>query len=453
LVGAELDNLRAAWQHCAERDDVAGLDALIAPLWGYHEARGDYRTVLGLGEELLRTLTRLPHSAQRRNDELALRAGLARTRLAIRGFGPDTERALVDALGRLEAAPPATQRFPTLRSLAALQLWRGEFDRGAATAHELMAIAEHEDDPALLTEAYVTRCVSTSWVNDLPAAVEDMDRAAASSAAVASDFVAFRVGPNPGVVAHAIAGLLRWTAGWPDSAVRSTAYGLRLADELAHPYSKAFALHHAALLDLWRCDLPAVEARAEESVRLAETHGYAIWRALALVLRGVARARSGHADAGLAEMEEGFGLYEQLSTPPIFWPSLLAIRAGVHGDAGDTRRALVLIQEAREALRGAHPATAEVAIAHGDILLGGPAPDLAGARTAFELAAGVCADRGARMLELQALTRLASMGTGDPTGDRENLARDRLREVYETFTEGLDTPPLRAAAAVLAATP
>jgi hypothetical protein len=141
-----------------------------------------------------------------------------------------------------------------------------------------------------------------------------------------------------------------------------------------------------------------------------------------------------------------------LSTPPIFWPSLLAIRAGAHGDAGDTRRALALIEEAREALRGAHPATAEVAIAYGDILLGGPAPDLAGARTAFELAAGVCADRGARMLELQALTRLASMGTGDPTGDRENLARDRLREVYETFTEGLDTVPLEAAAAVLAAT-
>jgi hypothetical protein len=149
-------------------------------------------------------------------------------------------------------------------------------------------------------------------------------------------------------------------------------------------------------------------------------------------------------------MEEGFGLDQQLSTPPIFWPSLLAIRAGVHGDAGDTRRALVLIQEAREALRGAHPAMAEVAIAHGDILLGGPAPDLAGARTAFELAAGVCADRGARMLELQALTRLAAVHPGDPA---ENRARDRLREVYETFTEGLDTPPLQAAAAVLAATP
>jgi predicted ATPase len=449
-VGAELDNLRAAWQHCAERDDVAGLDALIAPLWGYHEARGDYRTVLGLGEELLRTLTRLPPSAQRRNDELALRAGLARTQLAIRGFGPDTERALVDALGRLEAAPPATQRFPTLRSLAALQLWRGEFDHGAATAHELMTIAEHEDDAALLTEAYVTRCVSTSWVTDLPGAIADMDRAAASFAAVTSDFVAFSVGPNPGVVAHAIGGLLRWSAGWPDSARRSTAYGLQLADELAHPYSKAFALHHGALLDLWRCDLPAVEARAEESVRLAEAHDYAIWRALALILRGVARARSGHVDAGLAEMEEGFGLYQQLSTPPIFWPSLLAVRAGAHGAAGDIRRALVLIEEARAAMRGAHPATAEVAITHGDILLGGPAPDVAGARTAFELAAGVSAERGARMLQLQALTRLATPHAGDPA---ENRAKDRLREVYATFTEGLDSVPVESAAAVLAATP
>ncbi|MGN6574781.1 MAG: DUF4062 domain-containing protein [Nocardioides sp.] len=445
-VAAELDNLRTAWQYCAHRDDVARLDDLIAPLWGYHEARGDYRTVLALGEDLLRTLTRLPDSPQRRNDELALMAGLARTRLVIRGFGADTEQALVDVLGRLEAAS-TTQRFPTLRSLAALQLWRGDFRNGSETARELMAIAEQEDDPALLAEAHVTRCVSTTWVENLPEAIADMDRAASSFAAVRSDFVAFRVGPNPGVVAHAIAGLLRWTAGLPESAGRSMQQALRLADDLAHPYSMAFALHHAALLDLWRCDLPAVEARAEESKRLADAHDYAIWRALALVFRGVARVGSGHVDTAVAEMEEGFGLYQKLATPPIFWPSLLTIRATTHATAGDARRALALIDQAHASLRGAHPTAAEVAIAHGDILLAATAPDVDAARTLFERAAELSAARGARMLELQALTRLAVLRAADPMDDQ--IVR-RLRQLHVTFTEGHDTPPLRAAAAVLA---
>jgi predicted ATPase len=445
-VAAELDNLRAAWQHCAERHDVARLDDLIAPLWGYHEARGDYRTVLALGEELLRTMTELPDSPKHRNDELALRANLARTRLVIRGFGPDTERALVDALARLEAAPTAPQRSPTLRNLAALQLWRGDFERGSATARELMAIAQHDSDPALLAEAHLTRCVSTTWPQDLTTAIEDTDKATAYFEAVRSDFVAFRVGPSPGVVAHAIAGLLRWTAGLPDSAARSTERGLRLADELAHPYSKAFALHHAALLDLWRSDLPAVEARAEESKRLAEAHDYAIWRALALIFQGAARARSGRVDSGLAELEEGFGLYQKLSAPPIFWPSLLAIRATTHAAAGDTGRALGLIEEARASLRGKHPATAEVALAHADILLDGPTPAVEAARTLAEQAAALSTGRGARMLELEALTRLAAIDSGSPL---EKQALRRLRELYETFTEGHDAAPLRAAAAVL----
>lgn len=445
-VAAELDNLRAAWQYCANRHDVARLDDLIAPLWGYHEAQGDYRTVLALGEELLRALTELPESPRRRNDELALRANLARTQLVIRGFGPDTERALVDVLGRLETAPAAPQRFPTLRSLAALQLWRGDFERGSATARELMVIAEHDSDPALLTEAHLTKCVSTSWVHDLPTAIEDTDKATASFEAARSDFVALRVGPSPGVVAHAIAGLLRWTAGFPDSAARSTERGLRLADELAHPYSKAFALHHAALLDLWRSDLSAVEARAQESKRLAEAHDYAIWRALALIFHGTARVGSGHADTGLAEMEEGFGLYQTLSTPPIFWPSLLAIRATAHATAGDTGRALMLIEEATAGLGADHPATAEVTLAHADVLLAGATPAVDAARALLERAADLSADRGARMLELEALTRLAAIGSGSPLEDR---APRRLRELYETFTEGHAAAPLRAAAAVL----
>jgi hypothetical protein len=446
-VSAELDNLRAAWEYCARRDDVDRLDELVAPLWAYHEARGDYRTVLALGEELVQALTNLPVTAQRRSDELALRANLARTQLVIRGYGPDTERSLVEVLKRYESVPAAAQKFPTLRNLASLQLWRGDFERGAVTARELMAIAEHHDDHALMTEAHLVRCVSTTWVQDLPTAIEDTDRAAAHFAAADSDFVAFRVGPSPGVVAHAIAGLLRWSAGLAESSVRSTERGLRLADELAHPYSKAFALHHAALLDYWRSDLAGVEARAEELTRLAGAHDYAIWGALALIFRGTARVGAGDTQTGLAQMEQGFELYQQLATPPIFWPSLLAIRATAHAIAGDNTRALVLVQEARACLGERHPATAEVALAHGDILLTAQAPAADAARSLFAEAARLSADRGARMLELQALTRLATPGPGSPSHD---AARQRLREVLEAFTEGHDAAPLTAAAAVLA---
>jgi hypothetical protein len=46
------------------------------------------------------------------------------------------------------------------------------------------------------------------------------------------------------------------------------------------------------------------------------------------------------------------------------------------------------------------------------------------------------------MIELEALTRLATLRRAEDT-------RHRLRRLYATFTEGLDTPQLTAARAVL----
>jgi len=270
-LGDELGNLRSAWAHWAEQRDVAALDDLLGPLWGYYEARGDYRAAVELGDDLLGALALLPDTRERQHDELVLRAALARTNLALQGFSAKAERSVVEVLELLESSGPARQRFPLLRSLASLHLWRSDFAKGAAAARELTAIAEDQQDPALLLEARLTTCISTSWVEDVPRAVDDMERAAAHAAATTSGFVELRVGASPAVVADAIGGLLRWMAGLPDSAARAMQVAIQRARDLDHPYSLAFALHHAALLDLWRSDAASVAARAAESWRRRTT--------------------------------------------------------------------------------------------------------------------------------------------------------------------------------------
>ena len=99
-------------------------------------------------------------------------------------------------------------------------------------------------------------------------------------------------------------------------------------------------------------DAPSVAAGPTESLRLAETHDYPVWRALALVFRGTATVACGEPDAGLAEIEQGFALYHELSTPPVFWPTLLMIRATAYGLAGEVDRALELMREAESNLAG-----------------------------------------------------------------------------------------------------
>jgi predicted ATPase len=445
-LGGDLANLRAAWDHWVQHADVKRLGELLEPLWGYYDARGDYRGAIVLGEDFLRVLPRLPNTAERRYDEFAVQTNLARTQLAVRGFTPEAERIIRKALDRFEAVGDARQRFSALRSLASLQLMRSEFERAGAVAHDLMGIAEEEEDPALLSEAHLLAGIRSGWLDDLSVGIEHADKAIAYFEATTAGFVEFRVGPNPGVIATTVSGLFRWMAGFPERAVARLEDAVRLARELEHPPSTAFALHHANLLDLWRSDAPSVASRCEELLRLADAHGYPIWRALALVFHGTATVASGHADAGLDEIEEGFALYNECSTPPVFFPAVLTTRATAYGMAGQVERALDLLEEAEANVLSDDPQAADIAMAQGDFLLALPSPDRSAAAARFEQAATNAGSRGARMIELQALTRLAAVQSEAST--KEDTLR-RLRRLYDTFTEGFDSPPLAAARARL----
>jgi predicted ATPase len=196
-LGADLANLRAAWDHWVQHAEVSRLGGLLEPLWGYYDARGDYRGAIVLGEDFLRILSQLPNSPERRYDEFAVQTNLARTHLAVRGFTPEAERTIRKALDRFEAVGDTRQRFSALRSLASLQLMRSEFERTGAVARDLMDIAEKEADPALLSEAHLLSGLRTGWLDDLSVGIEHADKAIAYFEATTSGFVEFRVGPNP----------------------------------------------------------------------------------------------------------------------------------------------------------------------------------------------------------------------------------------------------------------
>jgi hypothetical protein len=288
--------------------------------------------------------------------------------------------------------------------------------------------------------------LSSTWHEPLPASLEHLEKAVDYFESSRSGYVDFRVGPNPGVVAHVVLGLTQWQAGAPETAAATIKRALDLAAELDHPYSKAYALHHAGLLELWRVNLDCVAARATALLAIAEQHDYPTWRALALVLGGTAMAGSGEVDVGLARVAEGFELYKGLSAPPVFWPALLVIRAGALGMVGRNQEALGFVREAEAALQPGDPTAPDVGIAHGDLLLAAAPPDAREAEDIFERTARLAADRGARMAQLQALTRLAVLRSGTPAAVE---ARRVLRQVYDQFTEGFELPQLVAARAAL----
>ena len=311
-----------------------------------------------------------------------------------------------------------------------------------------MDIAEEQRDPSLLTEAHLMICISRDWPHDVQAALNAVDAAAAHFETVPSGFVEFRVGPNPGVVTHATGGLLRWEAGFADAAVSAMERSLDLAEALDHPYSRAFALHHATLLDLWRSDLASVRDRAEDSLRLADTHDFAI-----LESPGTRVPRGGAGDSRQRRWSSGNGAGLHVVSATDDTADLLAGTAGdpSHHPRGCRRRRP---RPPRRSKRVDEPHGRPPPRARGDrhctrrpSLRCTGVLDLVAAEAEFERAVALAADRGAWMLELQALTRLAIVRRGGPNG---TASLERLRRLHATFTEGFTARPLLEAAATLA---
>jgi hypothetical protein len=137
-------------------------------------------------------------------------------------------------------------------------------------------------------------------------------------------------------------------------------------------------------------------------------------------------------------MDRGIALYQGLKTPPVFWPLLLSVRARGLALGGRPDEGLALLDDALGMVEAGNFLYPELVILKGDLLIA--VDDAASAEPLFQAALDAARTLDARTPQLQAatrLTRLRPAGTGI------------LRDVYETFTEGLDAAPLVEARAAL----
>jgi adenylate cyclase len=284
---------------------------------------------------------------------------------------------------------------------------------------------------------------SIAFRGDMAAGLDHLDRAIALFDPDRQQPGRFRLGPSSGVVAHTTSALLLWLRGEPEAAVELGARAADLAHRLNHPVTLAYTLCHVGFLDLWRRELELVRQRADGVLEVAEEHDYPIWRAVGLVLQGVALAGLGEPDEGSARMDRGIALYQGLTTPPIFWPLVLSVRVRGFALVGRPGDGLPLIDEAIETLGTGNFLYPGLGLLKGDLLVAlGEDP---AAEPHFRSALEVARSFDLRTPQLQAATRLARLRQA--TGQSADL--DLLLSVYRTFPPGFDTIDLAEARAVL----
>ncbi len=113
-----------------------------------------------------------------------------------------------------------------------------------------------------------------------------------------------------------------WTLGYPDQALRRSHEACRLAEDLAHPFTLAYAFAHLAMFHQYRRDREEARRHAEAATRVSREQGFPFWLGMGLILQGWARATRPQPAEQIASMHEGHGHLPRHGCPrcccPIF---------------------------------------------------------------------------------------------------------------------------------------
>jgi class 3 adenylate cyclase/predicted ATPase len=398
----------------------------------------------------LRLLEELPDATDRWQQELDIRLGLGTALIIARGFrssGPEIARHYARAVALGRGLGDGKKLFRAMWGSWYANLITGQTEQALGIANELVEVAERLGDPDLTLEAYHSRWANSHVLGLNTLTLADAQRGIALYDADRHHRHAYDYGGHDtGVCAYAHSAMTLWITGFPDQAVKMSASALELGHRLGHPPSLAHAAWWSACIrQLLREPDPCRES-AELTIEIGREQGSNMFVMCPLLL-GWTIFESGQVSEGLHRMEDAVAATRQ-GVRRFYFEYELLVLAEALLKAGEPDRAQHLVEEALDTIvtsrsrlfeAEAHRLSGLVLAAHG-------ANRIAEAEERLVKAMETAERQGALSFRLRAATNLAQLWT-----DREQIgeAHNLLSEVYNRFTEGLDTSDLRDAKTLL----
>lgn len=390
----------------------------------------------------------LPDDAARWRRELELQVALGVALMAAKGWAaPEVGQANARARELCERLGDTSRLFPVLYGEWVFHVVRAELEAGRTAGEDLLRRAQEQNDAA--AETIGNRIVGTAELlrGELVAARAHLERTLALYDPAAHRSLAFLYAQDPSVAGLSVLSWGLFALGYPEQAQARSEEALTDAKELSHRNTLGYALLYGCILSQLRGDQDEARDRANALIALAAEQGSPHFLGAGIVVRGWTLGAAGELEAGIAQIRDGLTRW-QTTGAGFLVPYFLSLLAELHGHAGAVKGALDIVTEALDRVEetGERWFEAELHRMMGELMLQLPRSDPTAAEARFEHAAATARHQGAKLWELRAATRLSRLWREQ---DRCGEAHDLLTPLYSQFTEGLGTPDLQAAGAML----
>jgi class 3 adenylate cyclase/predicted ATPase len=401
------------------------------------EAIAQLRKGLGL-------LTNVPDGGEKQQLELHLQTTLGRVLIATKGWSaPEPGEAFARARKLCEQLGRPEQLAPILEGQWAFRFTRGELAQAERHATELHLLGEEQNDVRWKCLGSSVRG-HTCWF--LGKFIDARTHHENALSLWDPKNPSFAVAPGGHAIILIYLRMALLCLGHINRA------GLRRDQALVEARRSSPHTLASVLCLAWYGDWVVHGARtsrrmlqaAEEILTLSSEQGFPLWLGVGNILRGWCLA-SMKAPEGISLLLQGIAQVAATGCNAIF-PFFLAASADVHRVAGQPQKGLELVSEAIKLIETTQErwAEAEILRVRGTLLLSTHEP--AAAEDSYRYALEVARTQSAKFWELRAAIDLARIWHGQ--GNR-TAARDLLEPIYLWFTEGLDTPVLQDAKALL----
>lgn len=325
---------------------AAGLPAQAIPCWLLAgrsalsaSAHAEAVAHLKRGLELI---NELPPGRDRDRQELALRATLGPTLLAIKGY---TDRDVRDEFTRAQRLcerigdDPATA--PVLSGLFGFHIVRGEVQAATTLAMDIRRLGVDTDDADIRMVGDLATGVALLVGGESRSARSYLAAASASYDRSRHAGVTVQYGHDIGVLAAGYEAVLLWTTGYVDTALARAGESIALAREVNHPYSLAFALALFGVQLRYRHDTQRMVPVTEELLRLTGDWGFVYWQAEATLMEAWILASQGKPEAAFDRIAASLGMFRSRGVD--VQPYYLITEAEIANAAGRPDRALAVL--------------------------------------------------------------------------------------------------------------